>query len=76
MTPAQYAYLIIAIIAVAAALPMFATAFAGLMSLPGKQSDAYNTAQVILSAIANNAALIAAASVIAAFIYLRLTQEI
>ncbi|MEM1598751.1 MAG: hypothetical protein QXI07_09610 [Pyrobaculum sp.] len=76
MTPAQFAYLIIAVIAVVAALPTFATAFAGLAAQAGKTSDAFNTMQLILSALANNAMLVAVASLIAAFIYLKLTQEL
>lgn len=76
MSPAQFAYLIIAVMAVAAVLPAFATAFAGLAAQAGKTSDAFNTMQLILSALANNAVLVAVASLIATFIYLRLTQEL
>lgn len=76
MTPAQYAYLIIAVVAAVAALPLFATAFSALVSETNAAGNAYNSIQVILSALSSNAELIAIASIIAAFIYLRLTHEI
>ena len=76
MTPAQYAYLIIAVVAAVAVLPLFATAFSALVSKTNATGNAYNSIQVILSALSSNAELIAIASIIAAFIYLRLTREI